>query len=171
METKIKNIDFWKDAKSGDVFELEVASGSNDWIFSKPVYFDRIAYPNDEMKKYFDGPSIIFQKNKEDIGNKSKGYPINLSDIKKIKTINNEFFNSKDEKKKQTAKTKDEIINTMINNFTIEKTVYVEKYGFNVMKIGDKWACPCYNPINPNKYTYSIKANAVFFHRKHIKNQ
>ena len=57
MKQNIRNIEFWKEFKNGDVIELDVnGKTNNDWIFAKPVYFDEIAYPSNGMDKYYDLP-------------------------------------------------------------------------------------------------------------------
>lgn len=165
---EVRNIEFWKTMEKGNAIKFIVdEKDPNSWIFSKPVYFDEIAEPEKDMAKYFE-TGIKVQTDKEKIGEKQFGYFLDLKNIKKIISINDEPFNPKKKKEKASIKTKDEAIDVMVNNSTIEKTVHV-KYGFDVMQIGDRWVCPCYKPSNPDKYAYSIKANAVFFHRKHIK--
>lgn len=157
MKQNIRNIEFWKEFKNGDVIELDVnGKTNNDWIFAKPVYFDEIAYPSNGMDKYF-GPQIKFQKNKEDLGDKSKGYGIDLMDIKRIKSINKEPVNY----------TAGKVRNYKLN---VTKTGRVSRsnLNFEVKQMGNRWVCPCYNPENPDKYSYSLRSNAVKNHKTHL---
>lgn len=155
-----KNMEWWKNIKKGDEFELDVANGiNNDWKFAiikgkdkkyKTVYFDDIWYPPDDIKKYSD-PMLKFQTKKEDIDNKMTSVGITLSDIKNINSYNGE---------KLINERKVRNVNNLTHN--THSTITIDVY-----EINGKWACPCYNPNEPNKFLYSQKSNARMNHKKY----
>lgn len=165
-----KSIDWWEDnAKPGDVFRISVSDGTtNDWQFGRRktstspreavnVYFDHISYPDGDIEGYF-APAPVFQRSKENLGNKSTGFPLELEDFSMIishngekvaKTYHSTKHHSQEPEKKRGGKKAQDV-------------------GFEVQEMNGRYVCPCYEPQTPDKFSYSQKGHAIWNHKKHI---
>lgn len=99
--TTQRDIKWWKEnVKKGDKLKMAV-SGENSWKFGTKtnqrdpeykrvpheVVFDQIVNPNKEMKEFF-GPSLLFQKDEKDLGDKAYGIPINPTEVVSVSELN-----------------------------------------------------------------------------------
>ena len=156
----IRNIEWWKEnVKVGDEVLIHVNNKyKNYWRFNdkkgiKKIYFDGISYPRKDVAEFFD-PSPRFQLDKKDIGDKSVGFAIPIEDIITINSINGVEVKPEHN---HTEKTK---------RIMIQKK-YVSN-NFDVRNINGRWVCPCWSPEEPNKYSYSIRSNAINNHKGHL---
>lgn len=155
-----KSIEWWNDnVKRGDIIEMDVSGDDpNFWVFSSKkggdIYFDEVSYPSDDLKQYFK-PSPKFQRKKEDIGKKESGFIVELDNIRIVRTINGEPV------KKSTVRPVSPIPNNTVSRSS-------SSFSSDIREVNGRWVCPCYNPDEPSKFSYSQKGHAVWNHKKHI---